>query len=141
MIKKGNVIQKLVKILHGTLDKHLSLLTELNNSGAGIFVTVNKTDLCGREAKNITKVRAVFVDLDGAPLGPILLAPLEPHIIIETSSQRYHAYWLVEGIKLEDFTRIQKALITRFQGDTAVHDLPRVMRLPGFYTKKETPFW
>jgi hypothetical protein len=43
----------------------------LNREGAGVFVTVNETDLKGRTAKNITSVRAVFVDLDGAPLEPV----------------------------------------------------------------------
>jgi len=138
--KKGRYDSQLVRVLHGTLDEHLPHLRELNQEGAGIFVTVNKTDLQGRASKNITKVRAIFVDLDGAPLEPLFSCEIEPHIIVETSPQRYHAYWLVESVQLEDFSSIQKAFIARFQSDPSVHDLPRVMRLPGFLHQKGDPF-
>ena len=52
---KGRHARHLVHVLHGTLDQHLPLLTELNGRGAGVFFTVNETDLKGRETKNITK--------------------------------------------------------------------------------------
>ncbi len=126
----------LVRILHGTLDQHLPVLTELNKKSAGVFFTVNATDLRGRKTENITRVRAVFIDLDGASLEPVLSAPLSPHVIIESSPKRFHAYWLVEGVPLEEFSSVQKALIQLFDADPAVHDLPRVMRLPGFYHNK-----
>ena len=89
---------KLIRVLHGTLEQHLSTLIDLNKQGAGIFFTVNTTDLQGREAKNVIKIRALFVDLDGVPLEPVLSAPLSPHIIVETSPKRFHAYWIVDGI-------------------------------------------
>ena len=132
---------KLVRILHGSLEQHLMTLTDLNKFRAGVFFTVNATDLQGRETKNITKVRALFVDLDGAPLEPVLSAPLSPHIVVETSPKKFHAYWIVEGVSLEHFQLIQKALIKRFNADPCVHDLPRVMRLPGFFHNKEEPFF
>ncbi len=130
----------LVHVLHGNLNQHLQFLTELNEKGAGIFFTVNLTDLKGRAAKNILKIRALFIDLDGALLGPVQSGPLAPHIIVETSPKRFHAYWLVEDIPLEVFSCIQKELIKRFNSDTSVHDLPRVMRLPGFYHQKGEPY-
>lgn len=139
--KKGRHASHLVHVLHGTLDQHFPLLSELNGRGAGIFFTVNATDLKGRETKNITKVRAVFVDLDGAPLEPILSAPLSPHIVVESSPNRFHAYWLIDGLPLEQFSLVQKALIQRFNANRAVHDLPRVMRLPGFFHRKGSLFW
>lgn len=131
---------QLAHIFHGTLDQYFSQLMELNERGAGIFFTVNQTDLKGRETKNITKVRALFVDLDGAPLEPLNSSPVAPHIIIETSPKRFHVYWIVEEVPLEHFSLIQKALIKRFNADRSVHDLPRVMRLPGFFHRKNDPF-
>src|SRR4051812_17013249 len=62
---------KLVRVLHGTLDRHFDELQDLNQRGAGVYVTVNPTDGKGRKAQNITGCRAVFADLDGAPLGPV----------------------------------------------------------------------
>ncbi|MBV2120515.1 MAG: AAA family ATPase [Candidatus Thiodiazotropha sp. (ex Ctena orbiculata)] len=111
-----------------------------NRNGAGIFFAVNSTDGEGRKKKNIIRVRAIFVDLDDAPLEPVLTGPLEPHIIVETSPGRYHAYWLVDGVSLDEFTPIQKALAKRFGGDESVHDLPRVMRVPWTLHNKGEPF-
>jgi putative DNA primase/helicase len=131
---------KLARIFHGTLQQHGMALAQLNQQGAGVFVTVNETDFKGRTESNIVGVRGAFVDLDGAPLEPVLNAPLSPHIVVESSQGRYHAYWLIEKFPLEHFKIVQKALIARFQADDKVHDLPRVMRLPGFWHLKEEPF-
>jgi hypothetical protein len=61
----------------------------VNAKGAGIFVCVNETDGKDREKTNITRVRAVFTDLDGAPIDPVIgETVLQPHIITETSPER-----------------------------------------------------
>lgn len=130
----------LVRILNGSLEQHKDTLIQLNQRGAGVFVTINKTDLKGRKLENIKAVRGAFVDLDGAPLEPVLKAPLTPHVIIESSSGRYHAYWLIKDFPLDKFSATQHALINRFNADPVVHDLPRVMRLPGFCHLKREPF-
>ena len=129
--------EKLARVLHGTLEEHAATLTQYQARGAGVFVTVNKTDGRGRTKKNITSVRAFFLDLDGAPLEPVR-AWEEPHIICATSSGRWHTYWLVNNCPLEAFAKVQKDLIACFGADN-VHDLPRVMRLPGFWHQKAEP--
>lgn len=118
----------------------LDVLSGWNNAGAGVFVTVNETDGRGRQTDNVRRVRAVFADLDGAPLEPVLSAPLEPHIVVESSPGRYHAYWLCDDCPLDKFEAVQRALAARFGSDPSVHDLPRVMRLPGFLHCKGEPF-
>jgi hypothetical protein len=128
------------KVLHGSLLEQGDTLVQANCEGSGIFVTINRTDGKGRRNENIVGVRAVFVDLDGAPLQPVLDAPLSPHVVIESSSGRYHAYWIVEGVTCDEFTSIQKALAARFGGDLQVIDRGRVMRLPGFYHLKKSPY-
>jgi len=85
-------------------------------------------------------VRAVFVDLDGAPLEPVLTCGLEPHIVCESSPGRFHAYWLCDDCPLDKFESVQRALARRFAGDGSVHDLPRVLRVPGFVHAKGEPF-
>lgn len=114
----------------------LSSLLKLNNAGYGIFFTVNETDGRGRKTENIIKVRALFVDLDGAPLDPVKEAPLQPNIIVESSPGKYHAYWLFRNVPLDRFKPIQQALAQRFNGDPSVADLPRLMRVPGFLHQK-----
>lgn len=129
----------LTKILHGTLEQHAQELERLNSVGAGVFVTINQTDLRGRKAENIIAVRKFFVDTDGAPLAPILAASkaggILPSCIVESSPGNYHAYWDAD-CELDRFTAIQTALIEKFGTDKSIKDLPRVMRLPGLYHLK-----
>jgi putative DNA primase/helicase len=130
--------KSLARVFHGSLDQHAGSLIALQRKGAGVFVTVNETDLKGRKAENITRVRAFFLDLDGAPLDPVT-AWEPPHIVCETSPGRSHAFWLVDDCPLHAFRQVQKDLIEPFGGDDCIHDLPRVMRLPGFYHQKGDP--
>lgn len=68
----GRKSPALVNVLHGFLDSHAARLKVFNDRGAGIFWTVAYTDGGGRKAENVTSVRAIFLDLDGAPLQPVL---------------------------------------------------------------------
>ena len=130
--------RKLVRQFHGTIKEHFHELAELNRQGAGIFFTVNETDLMGRSTKHIKKIRAVFIDLDGAP--PPLKFSLEPHIIVNTSPNKYHCYWLVKDMPIESFSLFQQALAQKFNSDTSVKDVPRVLRLAGFFHKKKQTY-
>jgi hypothetical protein len=118
--------KNLARVLHGTLAEHWDTLQRLNEQGAGIFVTVNETDGKGRTAKNIIRVRALFIDLDGSPLEPVLAdAEIpQPHIVVESSPKRWYTYQLVSSMELEDFSSAQKILIARYNSDKSVHDLP-----------------
>jgi len=121
--------------MQGTLDKCAKELTLLNQIGAGVFITVNKTDGSGkRKAENITDVRALFVDSDTGDLPPL---ELPPSIIVQSRNGQ-HGYWLLpSGEPLDSFTSAQKALVHHLGTDPAIHDLPRVMRLPGFIHMKD----
>jgi len=130
----------LAKVLHGEYSELRDQLVSLNRWNVGVYVTVNETDFTGRRKENITGVRALFADLDGSPLDPVDDADLKPHMIVESSCDRYHAYWMVEDCPLEEFSVYQKAIARRFNSDPKVHDLPRVMRLPGYYHCKSDPY-
>ena len=122
----------MVRVLHGDLDLHAGTLAKLNTQGAGIFAMVNRGDGKGRTSANVQSVRAYFADLDGAPLAPVKASTLKPHLLIESSPNRWHAYWLVVDAPLDRFKTVQQAIAERFNADPKVCDLPRVMRLPGF---------
>lgn len=126
-------------VLHGSFHLHKGRLEALNQKGAGIFVMVNEGDGNGRTKANVVRVRAYFVDLDGAPLAPVQKAPLQPHIIVQSSPGKWHAYWFVEDAPLDQFRKVQRALAEMFAGDPKVCDLPRVMRLPGYLHQKAKP--
>lgn len=125
---------------HGKLDDVAPLLYAKQDERAGAFVTINRTDGKGRKAENVTHVRAVFLDLDGAPLTPVMESGLLPHMVVESSPGRFHAYWLCDDCSLSNFKIVQRALAHRFGGDASVSDLSRVMRLPGFSHFKGAAF-
>lgn len=128
----------LATICHGITDKNLDTLTKLQEKGAGIYFMVNAGDGKGRKKENVTGVRAVFIDLDGEPLPDKW--ELAPHIVVESSPGRYHAYWIATDCPLDKFTSVQQALAVKFNSDPSVHDLPRVLRVPGFIHQKGEPF-
>lgn len=128
-------------ILHGSLPQLSAELIRRNQRGAGIFVALNETDGRGRKNENITSVRALFLDLDGAPLpDPTEWGPTPPHVIVETSPDRFHCLWLVNDCPLDKFKIYQKALAERFNGDPSVSTLERCVRVPGFFHNKSAPF-
>ncbi|MBR1155639.1 DNA-primase RepB domain-containing protein [Bradyrhizobium sp. JYMT SZCCT0428] len=133
----------LAQTIEGTLDESWERLVALNNEGAGVFVTINKTVLVGRRKNdNIVAIRAGFVDLDGASLEPVLNDPVlpKPHIVTQTSPGKWHCFFLLHSIELAQFTAMQSALAVHFNSDPSVKDLPRVMRLPGFWHRKAEAF-
>jgi putative DNA primase/helicase len=135
-------IDPLAKVLHGTLDEHWATFVDLCRQGAAVFVTVNRTTLCGRRNReNITGIRAYFLDCDSVQsesLKASLTAfGLMPHIILRSSEGKYQVYWCVIDAPLSGFGDTQKKLSEAFGSDPSVCDLPRVMRLPGFPHQKD----
>lgn len=128
----------LTRRLSGSIGQAFMPLKRLNAAGAGVFVTINKTDGKGVKTENVTGVQAFFVDTDGADLLPLLV--LRPHIAVQSSPGRWHIYWLVADCELSQFKPIQSAIAAKFGTDKSVCDLPRVMRLPGFFHNKHEAF-
>lgn len=136
--KKGR--KGLSRLFYGPHRGQVAKLGELNDKGAGCFVMVNRGDGKGRKAANVEAIRAVFLDLDGSPIDPVLSAPIPPAIVCESSPGKFHAYWPIDGMPLNEFKCSQKALAAKFGGDERVCDLPRVMRIPGYLHLKAAPF-
>jgi hypothetical protein len=135
---RGN--KRLSRVMHGTFPSMAATLQELNAQGAGCFVMVNRGDQKGRRTANVRGIRALFVDLDGSPLEPVIGAPISPPIVCESSPGKFHAYWPIEGMPLAAFSGAQRMLADMYGGDPKVCDLPRVMRIPGFLHLKGEPF-
>jgi hypothetical protein len=81
----------LARVISGSVED--PLLRHLYECGSGVWVTVNRTDLCGRKAHNITDLRAVWQEQDGGHVGAL---PLEPSIVVESSLGKFHRYWLTD---------------------------------------------
>ncbi|TXH17346.1 MAG: hypothetical protein E6R03_04025 [Hyphomicrobiaceae bacterium] len=125
---------------YAQIEDAFDALCNHNRLRRGVYFMVNRGDGEGRSAVNVTRVRAVFADLDGAPLQPILDCELTPNVIVESSPGKYQVYWLVSDCEVERFRSIQHAIAIRFGSDASIKDVSRVMRVPGFYHCKGTPF-
>ncbi len=111
---------------------------ELNLKGAAVFLLVNRGDSKGRQVDNVLSIVRFFLDLDDAPLEPVMDAPIGPHIVVEPSQSRYQSFWKIEPISVTDdnrtsaktsFERLESSSAQRFEGDYIVK-LPRIVRHP-----------
>lgn len=107
-----------------------------NSAGAAVYVTVN--ECVGMRCKeNITRVRGVHADFDGA--SPDVLAAvrakLTPTIEVQSSAPtNRHFYWLLkdgEELDVEAAEAIHRHLV-ELGADKAAIDVSRQLRLPGF---------
>lgn len=131
--------KSLARVLHGTLQQHVTDLKRLQWRRAGVYVTVNETDGQGRKLANMIRPRCVFCEWDNA--GQHMPNwPLEPHIVNETSPGKYHCYWFSLDLQWADFDALMQVMVA-WGSDKNARDRARVLRLPGFWHQKhETPF-
>lgn len=115
----------------GNLDTVAGDLRADNDKGRGVFVVINEG---GQKDSDIVRIRAVFADFDKVPLPDHF--EFEPHIIVESSRGKYHAYWLTDGLDVAQFKTLQKHIAARYGSDTSVCNPSRVMRVPGFIHRK-----
>ena len=125
---------------YGTFDDYKDRLVVRNQGGAAVSICINQNEGAKRAKDHIVKIRALFLDTDGAPLQAILDAVLTPHMIIESSPGRYHCYWLVDDCPVNQFNPIMLALAHRFNCDAQIANPCVVMRVPGFLHQKGNPF-
>jgi hypothetical protein len=135
--QKARKDASLTRVLNGTLEQHFAELADLNRRGAGIFVTVNVTDGKGRKLENMLRPRALFQEAD-RPNTPV--PPLDPHIEVESSPGKFHRYWLIDETTAPTFNvwgEGMERMVMDFGSDPNARDPSRVLRLPGFYHRKD----
>src|SRR5207237_441897 len=83
-----------------------------------------------------TRIRALFVDCDGAPMPKVW--HVRPSFVTRRDASHWHAYWVLsDDIPLPEFDVAQRRLAAHYGTDPKVHDLPRVMRLAGTLHQKD----
>jgi len=117
---------------------------QLYQQGAGVYVTVNQTDMTGRKSEKIVRVRAVWQEDDDGYNGPL---PLDPSMVVESSPGKFHRYWLVadhwpaDEQGRADFAAVMERMVESYGSDKNAKDISRVLRVPGFLNRKyATPF-
>jgi hypothetical protein len=120
----------------GTLNELWTIIENYQAKGYGAFININELDGNGRELANVRLIRANAVDLDNlsafqnferaAQFNP------QPSFAVQSSPGRFHVYWTVQNYSGNDrATLINRRLRTLFDGDKAVVDPSRVLRLAG----------
>ena len=140
----------LTRILHGSFRQLGDVLEGLNIQGAGVFISVNSTDLKGRKKENIQAPRAFWIDLDQKAATQEFrwwALPLRPSIVAQ-SGHGHHVYWLArdrspftpEGkVVFEQVLRqVQEALVP-YGADKNLNQVQAVLRVPGLYNRKRLP--
>ena len=110
----------------GTLAELWPEIERRNLAGAQIYIVVNEG---GHDGDAITRIRALFIDMDGKPLPEQW--HVEPDFLVRRDETHWHAYWRVNDMPVAAFTQAQKRLIAHYGSDPGIHDLPRILRLAG----------
>lgn len=116
------------------------------NEGDGVIYPPHKT--C-RSADSVILLKSCFIDTDS---GDIKNAQhfcksfdIQPHIIVKSSTNKYHLYFLIEEtakssstlFKWESIQQSFMAIDPRF--DQSMSDCSKLLRVPGFYHTKKQP--
>lgn len=129
----------------GTLAQVWQEACNWNSHGYGIFATVSLMDGTGDKLENVAATRAHVVDLDNLNamqnLERAKLHHPAPGFAVQTSPGKAHVYWpLREWYRGNGAYRlIQRKLRQFYDGDKAVIDATRVLRVPGFLHQKGEP--
>lgn len=133
----GRKKQGLTQIRGGAVSDLWLWICGMQAQGAGVFITVNASEPGKRKASDITGFRALWVEFDRKGRDDKWNEPqwhLPPSVVVR-SKNGLHAYWCLSSQPgaswAADFRTAQKRLIARYDSDPAIHDAPRVMRLPG----------
>lgn len=123
-------------------DSIIPTLKKWNDNNQGIFFVVNGG---GQDDKSVIKrgiCQAQFMEIDEYSMENqiqlINAFPLKPSIIVKTKKS-LHCYWLLNDGRIKQFREIQIKLIDLFGSDPVIKNESRVMRLPGYYHKKQDP--
>lgn len=105
------------------------------SQGYGIYIVINGG---GHKDEDITHCRAIFCEFDDRPIEDQIsfwqeLGLPEPSLQI-TTRKSVHTYWvLAEPIPVEEWRKLQAALLTYTGSDQSLKNPSRVMRLAGAY--------
>lgn len=132
--------------LRGTLPQYWHTLCTYNAIGYGVFVNVNVMNGHGNTLEHIHAIRVHAVDLDNLSSQINLEAATRwspaPCFATLTSivegRSKHHVYWRVLPYSGNDYaTHINRQLRHKFDGDKAVVDPSRVLRVAGFVHRKD----
>jgi hypothetical protein len=113
-----------------------------NDDGYGIFYTPNSFN-AARRIDCLVRINYWYIDIDkvdkSEAMEEIMNCPAIPSFVVETKSG-FHCYWEAIDATIQNFNEIEERLIHHFKADKQVKDIPRLLRVPGYYHHKGEPF-
>ena len=146
---------EVIKLLshEAPLEARSSSAEEFNVRGYAVFWMPTRFAEGYEETYSAAKsFRAFIVDLDGAPIAPVLDFSVQPTVIVESSPGKYQAVWVLEteiaciktsglgsGITCDEYNSVAASLAALFNGDLNAARATQPFRAPGFthWKKKE----
>ena len=139
------------------LPKALDFLQKQNKESEIYFMVnegngkMNASNTACHSSVNVTNLSAIFLDAeltDGTdPFDKVIsycsLSFVEPSLMVKTSKNRYHIYWLLDANtestpqNIIKWKKIQSYLHSKLSSDRTMTDLPQVLRIPGFKNLKK----
>ena len=154
--KKGERVSRVEKILESTeesLEKRISIAEKLNSVGFAVYYMPQKYKKGYSETySDITALRSLVVDLDGAPFTKALDA-IPPQVIVESSVGKYQLVYVLEqnsisvassavngsssainiaSSAVDDFNDCAAGLAAYLDGDLNAARATQAFRAPGF---------
>ncbi|HEY7823223.1 MAG TPA: hypothetical protein VIG24_10330, partial [Acidimicrobiia bacterium] len=116
-------------------------ITEKIEEGYNVYFGVNPRSERSGKAESIQYARCMFADFDDvADLDELKsrLKGLPPYSAIVHSGNGYHVYWKLTSREndMKRWSYYQRGIIAHCKSDKAIHDPPRIMRLPGTINHK-----
>ncbi|TPL64113.1 DUF5906 domain-containing protein [Mesorhizobium sp. B2-3-15] len=120
----------------GTLQQLWTTILNYQSQGFGAFINCNEMDGNGLTLANVQSIRAHVIDLDNLSAAQNYERAAQfnpsPSFAVQSSPGRFHVYWSVQPYAgNERATSINRRLRQLFDGDKAVVDPSRVLRLAG----------
>jgi len=123
------------------------LLRYVSSDGADIYVYIAmntlKPDTKGQTKADIAEIRDRYLDLceDGDErLARVFRCERlpQPNYVLDTLPDKHQVFWKLKGFTLGHAEATLRATAQEFGGHPAAADSARVLRLPGFHSKKFT---
>lgn len=129
---------------YGTLHELFETLCTYNNSGYGVFCNINAfaPTATTHNLADVWYIRTHAIDLDNTLTSQqnyqrAAASNPPPCFAVNTSPLKHHVYWPCPPYQgNERYNTVQRKLRQLFDGDKAVIDPTRVLRVPGFFNNK-----
>lgn len=126
--------------------RYQAWLSHLNREGYDLYFSVNAFNpgIRSRTEANVAAIRHLYAEFDEG--GAEALASVRqradlppPSYVVHSSPGKFQLLWNVEGFTPDTAKPLVRHLAYSLHADRAVHDLNRVLRLPGYQNWKYRP--